>query len=82
MKFAATKFNPETDPSKPIIGDIVEKDGKSFTICKVEYRDSKDIMKIAISGVEPDKEGYDEVLIDQHKERPFVYWLVWVNEKK
>ncbi len=82
MNFVATKFNPETDPSRPIVGGIVEKDGKSFIICKVEHRESKDIMKIVISGIEPDKEGHDEVLFDQHKERPFVYWMVWVNEKK
>lgn len=39
-------------------------------------------MKMVMSGVDPDKEGFSDVLFEQHPERPFVFWIVFVNEKK
>ena len=37
-------------------------------------------MKMVMSGEEMDKEGYQDVLFNQHPDRPFVFWIVWVNE--
>jgi len=79
--FAATTFNGETDPGRPQVGTTIEKDGKTLTIGKVDWKESKEIMKMVMGGIEPDKEGFDEVLFEQHKERPFVFWVVYVSEK-
>ena len=62
MQFVGSKFNAETDPDRPNIDEIIEKDGKKFKIGKVEAKEAKDIMKLALSGDEPDKCGFDDVL--------------------
>ena len=78
--FVATKFNADTDPTRPKIGDIVDRDGKKFEIKKVDWKEGKDVMRMVMSGEEMDKEGYQDVLFNQHPDRPFVCWIVWVNE--
>lgn len=78
--FVASKFNGMTDPGRPVIGSTIIVNGKTFTIVKVDFKEAKDVMKMALEGGSPDKEGCDDVLFDQHQDRPFVYWVVWVNE--
>ena len=79
--FAASKFNADTDPSRPEIGKEIEKDGKTFVVGKVDWKESKEIMKMVMGGTEPDKEGFQDILFEQHPERPFIFWVVYVNEK-
>lgn len=80
MEFVGSKFNAETDTDRPSMDEIIEKDGKKFKIGKIEAQEAKDVMKLALSGKDPDKCGFDDVLYKQHSTRPFVVWVIYVNE--
>lgn len=77
MQFIATRFNEETDPTRPQIGEEIEFNGKTYVIMK-----AKAVELIDIPDAKPENEGFDQILVKQHPDRPFVIWLCWANEKK
>lgn len=79
MEWVATQFDPETDPSRPKVGDVID----GGTIMKVGWALQSAIVKELMSGVPTEimnPQGYDECLSKEHPTRPFVVWLVWVNK--
>jgi len=72
--FVASKFNPETDPDRPQLGDALP-DGR--TIQKVDWRTTRDIL----AGKAPleDEMSDCEMLCRGHIDRPAVVWYVWVR---
>ncbi len=80
--FTAFKFNPETDKTRPEIGKEIKYKNKKYIIKEVDYKEASEVVKIASSDKAPDKRGHDELLFEQHPDRPFVFWLVYVDKIK
>jgi hypothetical protein len=80
--FAADKFNAETDPDRPVLGSEIDYKDEKYTIEKVEAKEAGEVTRMIMNDEEPDKLGYEDVLIKPHAERPFVMWFVYVNKKK
>ena len=75
----APKWDPLTDPSRPKIGATISRDGIAYTVGKVRAISPATFL---IEGKEPDKEGYDELLVERHPTRFFIHWLVWARKVK
>jgi hypothetical protein len=75
------RFNPITDPSRPKIEEI-EYQRKKYMVKEVDWIEKGKIIKMVMDKTEPDKKGHDEVLFIDHISRPFVMWVVYVDEIK
>ena len=78
--FLASKFNANTDPSRPILHAIVKHKNKKYSIEKVEAVEGSKLLKMVENAITA--APYDELLIQDHPTRPFVKWLCWVNRVK
>ena len=67
------RWNPETDPSRPKIGAIVSRDGIEYVVGKVRAFSPATFL---IEGP-PDKEGYDELIVELHPTEFWIHWLIW-----
>lgn len=76
--FAISKFDPDNDPDRPILGTIIEHNCEKLRIEKVHWCTSKELM--ADNAEIMDKQGYYQCLELQHATRPAVHWLAWVNK--
>lgn len=83
MAYVASKFDPETDPDRPQLGEIVvieDDNGQSeqYVIMKISYRSVYEMMTLP----EPDKDGFDQIACRLHAGRPAVVWLCFCNKIK
>lgn len=92
--FVASKFDPESDPSRPQIGELIELDDDERTpdvqkgkyrIEKVDWVESSRLMRDFMDHVSEQEsvmasQGFDKCLANHHPTRPGVTWLVWVNK--
>jgi hypothetical protein len=72
------KYDPNTDPEKPKIGDIIP--NSDLKIAKVEYISASELMAQVIQKITPDKGVHENVMVYEHPTRPFVKYLVWVDK--
>lgn len=78
--FQASKYDFKNDEHKKGMGDVLNVNGKGYVIMEVDFLTAKDI--VLMEGRDIDKRGYDEVISEQHPERPFVYFIYYCNETK
>lgn len=78
VAFASNKFNPDTDSDRPKLGDTVEVIDKKWVIQKIDWMSARKL----IEGKEPDSGEFDMVFLRPHALRPFVIWVIYVNEVK
>ena len=72
-RFIASKFDPENDTDRPIIGSVIDHGGSRYLIRKVGHVLLKDIDN------EIDVKDCDTYLLKEHSTRMEVCWIVWVN---
>ena len=77
--YVASKFNAESDPSRPKVGEVVEHEGKKYKIVEVEAVMASDLIKSILAKKEPDLRGHHELLYREHPTRPAVQWACWVD---
>jgi len=71
------RFDPETDPDRPKIGEVVEiEEGVSYSVAKVRYMTAGEMLRDP-KGPSPDE--FDEVRVRPHP-RFAIYWVVWFNK--
>lgn len=76
--FVASKYDENTDPHKPKIGDP-SPDGNG-TIQKVQMIEATKLVQMAMRGEpEPDLDGNRNLYVVDHPSRPFVKFFVWVK---
>ena len=81
--FAISKFEPESDPTRPVVGSVIAHKGEDYIIRRVEWRDKKKLVAAILRGESEETEdshGHDEILYEDHKDRIFVMWIVWVDK--
>lgn len=78
--FVASKFDPETDSARPVVGSIVKHGDRDFEIQHVEHVSRWDLVREILAKVEPTvlmaPRGYEACLEQPHPTRPFMSWLV------
>jgi hypothetical protein len=79
MEFHVSRFDPEADESRPVLGSETTCDGKRCVVRKVEHFMATRLMEMMMAGEEPDHHGHDDVVIVDHPTRPFVKWACWVD---
>lgn len=72
--FIASKFDPENDPDRPKIGEIVEDEDGPLVVAEVDWLSLRHVVE---GGEEPDSRGYDKLLTRAHSTRPAVIWLAF-----
>ncbi len=89
--FEISKFDPETDPSRPVVGSVHEytpDDGRpsyQFLIERVSWVETSKLLSEIIAagtGGMADSmalDGHDECFCQPHPTRPHVQWLVWAK---
>lgn len=79
--FIASKFNPENDEDKPVVGSIIHANNEAWKIMEVSWATASAVLKD--SQKNPPElmalNGFDECFARPHTDRPFVQWLVWAN---
>lgn len=79
--FEVSRFDPDTDPTRPVVGSIIEHNGQSYKIDKVDHILGRTLLSSIENNEEPTKPpGFDEVLYEQHPSRPFVFWVISINK--
>ena len=80
MRFVASKFDPATDPDRPVVGEITEVNGRHAKIVRVDHALQPEIATKVLAGEWYDAgDSADEVLQRDHAMRPGVAWLAWVK---
>jgi hypothetical protein len=82
--FAASKFDPDNDPDRPVVGSVIEFKGAKWRVGKVGHVTTRVIVEAALKGQDWEPpldpgEGYARCLTKSHTTRPAVLWLVWCN---
>lgn len=71
MHFVASRFNPTTDPDKPVVGETVEVNGKNARIVRVGHALLSEILTKVLSNEWYDVgDDADEVVQRDHTTRP------------
>ena len=70
------RWDPETDPSRPKIGAIVSRNGIEYVVGKVRAFSPATFL---IEGKGPNKEGYDELIVEKHPTQFWIHWLIWAK---
>lgn len=78
--YVASKFDAESDPSRPKVGEEIEYEGTKYKIVEVEAIEASKLMESILAKKEPDLRGHHELLYREHPTRPFVQWACWVDK--
>lgn len=74
--FKADKYNPDTDPHYPKVGDLIDSDTKR--IKKVQHIEASKLMAMMLDNKEPD--DVEHLTILNNPDRPFLKYLVWCED--
>jgi len=72
MEFTVIPFDEENDPTKPVVGSMIEAEGKEYIVHKVKAMTLAEIMKLP-------EEDQPKVFIKDHPDRPLIYWVCWIS---
>ncbi len=80
--FIADKFDPDTDPDRPVVGSTIHYQGKDYEIVKVGWKTTKELVEEVLFSAPKHEEldGCDEICYKDHITRPFVSWVVWIKK--
>ena len=76
ISFAASKYNPETDPHFPKVGSTFDVNGSTMEIKKAKFYELGELMKME----KPDLEGHSDIIVIDNPVRPFVKYLAWCDK--
>lgn len=83
--FASVEFDALTDPDRPVLGEVIDREGVNYVVAEVDWVMSSKLMEEVIKGIAPSiimaEKGYDLVITRFHNLRPFVSWLVYLNKQ-
>ena len=81
--YRVSEFDPETDPSRPRLGNVLEIEGVEYVTRKVSWTPASVLVEEILSKLERsvvmDPGSHDQCLALPHPSRPGVYWLTWAN---
>lgn len=78
--YVASKFDAESDPSRPKLGEVIEHEGTKYKVVLVEAIEASKLVESVLSGEGPDLRGHDNVFYHEHPTRPFVQWACWADK--
>lgn len=79
--FVVSRFNPETDPDRPVVGTKIDLGDQTVTIVEVGWSPTSAVIAEQLAGVTEsvvmDPKGHTICLARAHTTRPGVTWLAW-----
>ena len=82
--FIDSKFNADTDPSRPKIGEELDVGGVKYRVMEVGWSLTSALVKEMLDGLKDsvimNPRGYDYCFCNSHPTRPGVQWIIWVNK--
>lgn len=81
-EFVASKFDADTDPDRPVLGDEITVNEIRYVIRRVHWVTSSALMKSVLNGTVDTlmaPQEYDECFNRQHETRPGVQWWIYVE---
>jgi hypothetical protein len=72
MDFKSSKYDPNTDPHYPKVGDVIDSER---VVSKVKHIEASDLYKLLTAKEQP--EDVEHIMIVDNPERPYLKYLVW-----
>lgn len=76
--FVASKFDPENDSDRPVVGEFLTHNDKQYKIAEVSHVMTRDLFRRTGKEVD-DYKGHAEIVFRQHTTRMAVYWMVYCD---